>query len=64
MRHVKIYGLLILLKQMVSKNTINSQFRSILNGRPIEKYNPRRGQKMETSEETPFEKTNVEYDII
>ena len=43
---------------------INFQFRSTLNGRPIEKYITRRGQKMETSEETPFEKTNVEYDII
>ena len=62
MRHVKIY--INITQTNGFEKYINSQFRSILNGRPIEKYNPRRGQKMETSEETPFEKTNVEYDII
>ena len=62
MRHVKIY--INITQTNGFEKYINSQFRSILNGPTIEEYVQRRGQKMETSEETPFEKTNVEYDII
>ena len=63
MRHIKIL-IIDITKTNHFDRCLNSQLRSMPNGRPIEKYITRRGQKMETSKETPFEKTNVVYNSI